>query len=103
MSLLPSLNAATGNRRYSGGELVGNGKPAFRPGDQFLKRRARGGYGKAFVQKLIDRKLLNAFLNTKFVIQEVVGESAGAAIDLVKADSVAIAIGANQPYGQFCN
>jgi len=50
------------------------------------------GFGK----KISDRTLLDALLNTEFIIQVVIGNRIGRAIEVINADAVAVAIGADQ-------
>jgi len=50
----------------------------------------------AFGNELIYRALLDPFLHTKFVIQEMVGKRLGVGIHVIDADAIAISIGADQ-------
>lgn len=61
-----------------------------------LERSARSGDGKAFLQKLLEGKFLDTFLNPELVIQVVIRDAAGVAINPVQANTISIAIGANQ-------
>jgi len=51
------------------------------------------------LQELLDRALLDAFLHTQFVVQEMVGNGSGAAdninINAVDANAISVAIGAD--------
>ena len=60
-----------------------------------LERFARACDVPAFRQELHDGSLLNPFLHTQFIVQEVIGKHSGAAIDAVDANAIAVAIGAN--------
>jgi hypothetical protein len=44
---------------------------------------------------LVDRAFLNAFLNAEFVIQKMIREGSGVAINVIDANAIAVAIGGN--------
>src|SRR5580704_13901209 len=72
-----------------------------------LKRFSRSCYVPAFSQELADRPLLNPFLDSQFVVQEMVGDGSrraivgvGVGINAVDANAIAVAIGADQAHLQ---
>jgi hypothetical protein len=78
-----------------------------------LLEGSSGGCGvPAFLQKLLDGALLNAFLDTQFVVQKMIGNGSGAAgntnvsisINAVDPNAIAVAIGADYAHFQvwFC-
>jgi hypothetical protein len=66
-----------------------------------LERFSRNCDVPAFGEELVDRAFLNAFLDAELIIQKMIREGCGVAINVVDANAIAVAIGADQADGEI--